>query len=67
MGVAPLLDSNPACGAREINVKLSDKRERSARVIGASSNSGGPLIDLACRVVGVNAQIYSRSGGYQAS
>ena len=126
-------------GAREINVKFSDKRERSARVVGVDplsdialikvdaqdlptvqigradtlrvgqwvlaigspfgfeqsasqgivsalgrslpgdayvpfvqtdvpinpGNSGGPLIDLAGRVVGVNAQIYSRSGGYQ--
>lgn len=27
-------------------------------------NSGGPLFDLAGNVVGVNSQIYSRSGGY---
>ena len=27
-------------------------------------NSGGPLIDLQGRVVGVNTQIYTRSGGY---
>ncbi|WGZ93252.1 MAG: DegQ family serine endoprotease [Candidatus Thiothrix putei] len=27
-------------------------------------NSGGPLFDLSGRVVGVNSQIYSRSGGY---
>ena len=28
-------------------------------------NSGGPLFDTAGRVIGVNSQIYSRSGGYQ--
>ncbi len=28
-------------------------------------NSGGPLFDATGRVVGVNAQIYSRSGGFQ--
>ena len=28
-------------------------------------NSGGPLFDGQGRVVGINAQIYSRSGGYQ--
>lgn len=28
-------------------------------------NSGGPLFDLAGRVVGVNSQIYSSTGGYQ--
>ncbi len=28
-------------------------------------NSGGPLFDTEGRVVGINSQIYSRSGGYQ--
>ena len=28
-------------------------------------NSGGPLFDDAGRVIGINSQIYSRSGGYQ--
>jgi serine protease Do len=28
-------------------------------------NSGGPLFDAAGRVVGINAQIFSRSGGFQ--
>ena len=28
-------------------------------------NSGGPLIDLQSKVIGINSQIYTRSGGYQ--
>lgn len=28
-------------------------------------NSGGPLFDMSGNVVGINSQIYSRSGGYQ--
>src|SRR3984885_9986268 len=93
-----LTNTHVVANADEVTVRLTDRREFAAKVIGADErtdvavikisatsravpgesyvpfiqtdvpvnpgNSGGPLFNMAGEVIGINSQIFSRTGGF---
>src|SRR5207302_1542246 len=71
-----LTNNHVVAGADKVTVKLYDKREFTAKVVGTdpntdvaviridARNSGGPLVNIQGQVIGINAAIASETGYY---
>src|SRR6266496_2684524 len=59
-----LTNAHVVDSADEVTVRLTDKRDFKARVIGADRRTDLALFNMRGEVVGINSQIYSRTGGF---
>src|SRR5207253_3075499 len=59
-----LTNTHVVANADEVTVRLTDRREFPAKVIGADERTDVAVFNMAGEVIGINSQIFSRTGGF---